>query len=240
VVGIDFSGASGSIASQLNAALNGSNLQFSGGSPLTGANPLSVPLTVLNSPNFSTITSASTTVTQTSLQSGNPQLALFTDNGSPYTGAITANGSEMTGLAGRISVNQGLVSDPSKLVAYNSTTAAGDPTRANFITQQLTTATFQYSPQTGVGSASAPFKGTMMSYMQQFIGQQGAAASAAQQLSDGQNVVLNPLQQKFTTASGVNMDDEMAHLLSLQNAYAANARVMSTVNQMYQTLMQAF
>jgi flagellar hook-associated protein 1 FlgK len=31
----------------------------------------------------------------------------------------------------------------------------------------------------------------------------------------------------------------MAHLLSLQNAYAANARVMSTVNQMYQTLMQA-
>ena len=31
----------------------------------------------------------------------------------------------------------------------------------------------------------------------------------------------------------------MAHLLSLQNAYAANARVMSTINQMYQSLMQA-
>ena len=31
----------------------------------------------------------------------------------------------------------------------------------------------------------------------------------------------------------------MAHLLSLQNAYAANARVLSTVNQMYQTLMQS-
>lgn len=240
VVGIDFSGASGSIASQLNAALNGSNLQFSGGSPLTGANPLSVPLTVLNSPNFSTINSASTTATQTSLQSGNPQLLLFTDNGSPYTGAINANGSQMTGLAGRIAVNQGLVADPSKLVAYSATISAGDATRANFISHQLTAATSQYSPQTGVGSASAPFKGTLLSYMQQFIGQQGAAASAAQQLSDGQKVVLNTLQQKFTTSSGVNIDDEMAHLLSLQNAYAANARVMSTVNQMYQTLMQAF
>jgi flagellar hook-associated protein 1 FlgK len=30
----------------------------------------------------------------------------------------------------------------------------------------------------------------------------------------------------------------MAHLLSLQNAYAANARVMSTVKQMFDTLMQ--
>jgi flagellar hook-associated protein 1 FlgK len=36
------------------------------------------------------------------------------------------------------------------------------------------------------------------------------------------------------------MDDEMAHLLSLQNAYSANARVMSTVNELYKTLMQAF
>lgn len=239
-IGIDFSGASGSIASQLNAALNGSNLQFSGGSPLTGADPLSVPLTVLNNPNFSTINSASTTITQTSLQSGNPQLMMFTDNGSPYTGATMANGSQMTGLAGRITVNQSLVADPSMLVAYSSTSSAGDATRANFITQQLTAATSQYSPQTGVGSTGAPFKGTLLSYMQQFIGQQGAAASAAQQLSDGQTVVLNTLQQKFSTSSGVNIDDEMAHLLSLQNAYAANARVMSTVNQMYQTLMQAF
>jgi flagellar hook-associated protein 1 FlgK len=75
--------------------------------------------------------------------------------------------------------------------------------------------------------------------MQQFTSQQGAAASTAKQLADGQNVVLNTLQAKFTATSGVNMDEEMAHLLSLQNAYAANARVMSTVNQMYQTLMQA-
>jgi flagellar hook-associated protein 1 FlgK len=237
VVGIDFSGASGSIVSQLNAALSGSNLQFSGTPPFTASNPL----TVLNSPNFSTINSASVTTTQTSLTSGTPQLALFTDNGSPYTGAIGANGSQLTGLAGRLTVNNGLIADPSRLVVYSTSppTAAGDTTRADFITQQLMNATFQYSPQTGVGSSSTPFKGTLLSYMQQFTSQQGQAAQAASQLADGQNVVLATLQQKFTTTSGVNIDDEMAHLLSLQNAYAANARVMSTVNQMYQTLMQA-
>jgi flagellar hook-associated protein 1 FlgK len=237
VVGIDFSGASGSIVSQLNAALNGSNLQFTGTPPFTASSPLNV----LNSVNFSTIDSASVTTTQTSLTSGQPQLALFTDNGSPYTGAIGVNGSQITGLAGRLAVNTGLVADPSRLVVYSTSpqTAAGDTTRANFLTQQLTNATFQYSPETGVGSSSAPFKGTLLRYMQQFTSQQGEAAQAASQLADGQNVVLNTLQQKFSTSSGVNVDDEMAHLLSLQNAYAANARVMSTVNQMYQTLMQA-
>ncbi len=126
-------------------------------------------------------------------------------------------------------------------MVYNTSplTADGDSTRPNFLTQQLTNTTFQFSPQTGVGSASAPFKGTLLSYMQQFTSMQGAQAQSAQQLSDGQNVVLNTLQAKFTSTSGVNIDEEMAHLLSLQNAYAANARVLSTVNQMYQTLMQS-
>lgn len=232
VVGIDFSGASGSIVAQLNAALNPSNLQFSGGSP---------NLTVLNSAGFSSVNSASVTTTQTSLVGGSAELPLFNDNGAAYTGAITANGSQMTGLAGRLTVNSGLVLDPSRLVVYNTSpmTAAGDTTRADFITQQLTTAKYLYSPNTGVGSASAPYKGTLLSFMQQFTSQQGAAAQSASQLADGQNVVLNTLQQKMTATSGVNMDDEMAHLLGLQNAYAANARVMSTVSDMYKTLMQA-
>ena len=75
--------------------------------------------------------------------------------------------------------------------------------------------------------------------MQQFTSAQGAAADAAAKLADGQDVVLNTLQEKMSSTSGVNIDEEMAHLLLLQTAYSANARVMSTVNEMYQTLMQA-
>jgi len=231
VIGVDFSGASGTVAAQLNTALNASNLFFSGTSPLK----------VLNNAGFSTVDAVSVTTTVTSLTGGSAEVPLFTDNGSPYSGAISVTGNQITGLAQRFSVNNGLVADPSRLVIYNTTplTAAGDSTRADFLTKQLTASTYQYSPQGGVGSASAPFKGTLLSYMQQFTSQQGAAAQAASQLSDGQNVVLNTLQQKFTASSGVNIDEEMAHLLALQNAYSANARVMSTVNQMYQALMQA-
>jgi flagellar hook-associated protein 1 len=239
VVGIDFSHSPSTVLAQLNAALNGSNLLFSG-TPVAPANPTS--LTVLNNPGFATVNSASVTTTQSSLTSGAAQLPLFTDNGSPFTGAISSTGSQVTGLAGRLTVNNALVADPSRLVVFSTSplTASGDATRPNFINAQLTTANFLYSPQTGVGSTSAPFKGTLLAYMQQFTSQQGAAAQSAQQVSDGQNVVLNTLQAKFTATSGVNIDQEMAHLLSLQNAYAANARVMSTVNQMYTTLLQAF
>jgi flagellar hook-associated protein 1 FlgK len=231
VVGVDFSGASGTVAAQLNTALNSSNLFFSGTSPLQ----------VRNNAGFSTVDSVSVTTTVTSLTGGSAEVPLFTDNGTPYSGAVSSVGNQITGLAQRFSVNNGLVADPSRLVIYNTSplTASGDSTRADFITKQLTATTYLYAPQGGVGSASAPFKGTLLSYMQQFTSQQGAAAQAASQLSDGQNVVLNTLQQKFTASSGVNIDEEMAHLLSLQNAYSANARVMSTVNQMYQALMQA-
>ena len=50
--------------------------------------------------------------------------------------------------------------------------------------------------------------------------------------------MLNSLQQRFNDASGVNVDEEMANLLTLQNSYAANARVISAVKDMFDALMK--
>lgn len=233
VIGVSFAGGAASVASQLNAALNSANIQFtSSGSTLQILDGSGSGLTPINS--------ASTTTTMTSLTSGNAQLPLFTDNGVPYTGAITGNGSQMVGLAGRLSVNTALVGDPSRLIVYNTspTTAAGDTTRSDFILSQLTSGSYYYSPQTGIGSTSSPFKGTLLDFTQQFTSAQGQAAASAKQIADGQDVVLSTLQNKLNQSSGVNIDDEMAHLLALQNAYAANARVMSAVKDMFTSLLQ--
>ncbi len=51
-------------------------------------------------------------------------------------------------------------------------------------------------------------------------------------------MVVNSLQQRFNDESGVNIDQEMSNLLTLQNAYAANARVLTTIKDMFDTLMQ--
>ncbi len=233
VIGVDFSGGMASVVAQLNAALGGAGLQFS--------NPAGTTLQVLDDgvTNAVDITAASTTRTISASNSGAPQFALFTDGGAAYTGAIGAGGSQQTGFAARITVNTSLLSDPSQLIAYGASTASGDTTRPDFVLAQLTNASMYYSPQTGVGTATSPYKGTLLSYTQQFLSTQGNAAAAAQQLADGQNVVLNTLQQKMDATAGVNIDDEMAHLLALQNAYSANARVMSAVKDMYMALLQS-
>jgi flagellar hook-associated protein 1 FlgK len=238
VLGIDFSGGMASVVSQLNTALGSSaSLTFS------NTPPGSSTLRVLDdgAPNRSDVTAASVTKTVSSLTSGSAQLSLFTDGGVPYTGAITANGLQKTGLAGRISVNNALIGDPSRTIIYSTSplTAAGDTTRSDFILKQLTATTYRYSPDTGIGTTGAPFTGTLLNFAKQAISAQGEAANTAKQLADGQDVVLNTLKNKVSSTSGVNIDEEMAHLLALQNAYSANARVMSTVKDMYTALMQA-
>ncbi len=228
VIGVNFAGGMSSVVAQLNAAL-GSNLQFSNSGTV---------LQVVNNGSGNVVNSLSETSTVTSLTSGAAQLPLFTDGSEPITGAITSSGSQTTGLAGSIEVNPALVASPGSLVAYASDTTAGDPTRPNFILNQLTNASLTYSPATGVGTSSSPYSGTLNDYMSQVVSQQSQASNAATNLQQGQDTVVSALQQRFNDQSGVNIDTEMSNLIALQNAYGANARVMSTVQQMMATLLQ--
>jgi flagellar hook-associated protein 1 FlgK len=233
LIGVDFSGTPGSIVSQLNTALSGSHLQVTlSGSTLQVSGDGS---------SLATVNAASVTTTASSLTSGSPQLPLFTDGNSLYTGAITSGGSQMTGLAGRITVNAALLNNPQNLTVFSTSplTAPGDTTRSDFLFSQLTSLTSTYSPQTGLGSASAPFTGTITGFMQQFLSQQSNAATNATQLQQGQDVVVSTLQQKFNSVAGVSIDTEMSNLIALQNSYAANAHVMSVVQSMMNSLLQA-
>jgi len=230
-VGVNFSLGMASVVAQLNAALGPSGLSFSN----TGST-----LNLLGS-GTATVNAASTTTTSTAIAGGIPQLALFTDGNGPYTGQYTKNGPELTGLAGRISVNQAVTNNPSALSIYSTSpqTPAGDTTRSDFLFSQLTTGRFTFSPSTGLGSAAQPFTGSISNYLQSFISQQGNASTLATQLQQGQSVVVNTLQQKFDSTAKVNIDTEMSNLIQVQNTYAANAHIMSVVQSMMQTLLQA-
>jgi flagellar hook-associated protein 1 FlgK len=47
------------------------------------------------------------------------------------------------------------------------------------------------------------------------------------------------LQAQLASGSAVNMDAQMSQMIVLQNAYAANARVLSAVQSMWTQLTQA-
>ena len=236
VIGIDFSGTMADVVAQLNVAVGGI-LEFSNtGSTLRVLDGGGVNSFIDLAPSAPP---ASTTITQSSLTSGNLQIPLFTDGSSLYTGALTASGPQQRGLAGRINVNPAVLADASRLIVFSTTppTPSGDTKRADFILSQMTKGTYFYSPRTGVGSSGSPFKGTLMNFTQQFNNIQAAAADDAERVSEGQEVILNTLQGKMKK-SEVNMDAEMALLLELQNAYSANARVMNTVNDLFDKLLQ--
>jgi flagellar hook-associated protein 1 FlgK len=234
VIGLDFSGGTSSIVSQLNAALGSTSLQFS--------NPAGTTLRILDDGGLNKVdvNAVSAIKTATTFTGGTSNLPFFLDASTPYSGAIRSAGDQVVGLAGRIAVNANLLADPSKLVAYQTSpaTASGDPTRPNFIYDQLNSATIAFSPQSGIGSDAAPFSGSIESFLRQVISQQAQAAEAANNLKQGQDVVFNSLQQRFNDGAGVNIDEEMASLLSLQNSYAANARVLSAVKDMIDTLLR--
>lgn len=232
VVGIDFSGGIASVVAQIGNAIASTGM--------VASNPSGNTLRILDdgAGNIVNVNALSVTKTATGLQGGSAELPFFTDGSDPYTGAMGARGSQSIGFAGRISVNSLLAGDPSKLVAYAGSTASGDSTRPDFILRQLTTGVAQFSPDTGIGTAGTPFSGSITTFMRQVLSHQGEQASSASNLKQGQDVVLNSLQQRFNDSASVNVDQEMANLLTLQNSYAANARVMSAVNEMLKTLMQ--
>jgi flagellar hook-associated protein 1 FlgK len=167
-------------------------------------------------------------------------MPFFIDGGTGqlYTNAVTAGGAQKVGFAARIAINPALKANPGYLVQYAPGVAAGDPARANFIEQQLTSVSLTFSPATGIGTQSGPYSGSLADFIRQAVSMQGAAAENASRLNDGQEIVLNALQARFAERSSVNVDSEMANLLVLQTAYGANARVLSAVKEMIDALMR--
>jgi flagellar hook-associated protein 1 FlgK len=180
------------------------------------------------------------TVSSGGLQTGEKALPLFVDGGSSkaYTGLL--NGKDtINGLSGRLAVNANVVSDPAYLVNYDTDTPSGDGSRPKAILESLSSRGFYYSPDVGIGSSSAPYNGSVESFLNQVISTQGANAEIARQQSEGQDVVTSNLQTRYDNSRKVDLDTELSSLIQLQTAYSANARVMTVAKEMLDTLMNA-
>lgn len=68
-----------------------------------------------------------------------------------------------------------------------------------------------------------------------FVGTASAASAAAQTASSNAKALQAALTGKFSATSSVSVDKQMGTLVALQNAYAANAKVVSIAQSMWQT-----
>lgn len=234
VIGATPAATAANVQTALNAAGYGSGLTVSA----SGSN-----LRILDDGAAATrdVTGLSLTRTETSLTGGSAALPMFVDSiNGVYSGRFDVAGAELTGFAGRITLNSGLLSDPSRLVVMSTSplTDSGNPTRPNFLVDQLTQGRFSFSSTTGVSGTGTAYTGTLSGFTSAVIQNNGQQAEMAQQLKQGQDIVVSALQSRFDESAAVNIDQEMANLLVLQNAYGASARILSAVKEMYDYLMK--
>jgi flagellar hook-associated protein 1 FlgK len=71
------------------------------------------------------------------------------------------------------------------------------------------------------------------------VGVVGTVTQQANVAQTAQQAVVNQAQQQVSSVSGVNLDEEAANMLRWQQAYAAAAKVISTADSMFQTLLTA-
>ncbi len=195
-------------------------------------------------------------------------LTLFTDAaGTVPDTAQPYAGSAMIGFAGTIGVSASVALDPSLLrdgthaVSASAAGAAdftpnppGGPAAFIGMIDRVLDFTFGSQAQPGLawtpiatgglgpdGTLSSPFGAptTIEGYASLITATQTADSASAKAAVLGAKSMVDGLETRFSQRSGVDVDQEMAAMVTLQNAYAANARVMSTVQAMWDTLLGA-
>lgn len=73
---------------------------------------------------------------------------------------------------------------------------------------------------------------TMDNYFKDTIDKLGVQEQEAKKMVTNQETLLNSYTESKNATSGVSLDEEMANLVQFQHAYQANAKVIATVDQL--------
>lgn len=168
-----------------------------------------------------------------SLAAGEP--GLFTDAGAALTDPVDA------GLAGRISINSAVVPEEGgsvwRLRDGMSATVEGssnDATQLNAFVAAMATKT-SFDNALGLGDSA-----TLSDYMAGLIASQNTTRATAETSAETSAAAAMTVQETRLGFMGVNVDDELQQLVAIEQAYSANAQVMTTVMSMLDTLLESF
>jgi len=167
-----------------------------------------------------------------SLQSGLNTLAsqLITQVNSVYSAGYDLNGNTgqdlFTGAgASDIGVNSSVANDPTQFQAAGTAGAAGDNT--------IVLALAQLGGQNIAGLSNQTFSGRYA----QTVSDLGSAISSVNEQLGNSQAVSQMLTNERASTSGVSTDTEMTNLIQYQKAYEASAELITTLNQMLQTVV---
>jgi flagellar hook-associated protein 1 FlgK len=183
------------------------------------------------------VTGLTTRGSATGMQQGDLAMALFVDQGnSAFTDNLDTNPPQIVGFAARISVNPAVVTDNRLLVQYDIDHTLGDAARPEYILDQLNSMSFISGTTPAANEGRHQLNGTVEQLIEQVLNYQGTTIGSALTARDNRQLTLDTISTQMESEYGVNLDEEMARLTELQSAYAANARVVSVVKELLDTL----
>jgi flagellar hook-associated protein 1 FlgK len=175
---------------------------------------------------------------------GNPNaVGLFTWSGAP---AIPAAGTLVNGIAGSIKVNAAMDpaagGDPAKLRDGGANGAAyvvntdGGPSYASLLISygDRLDQPMAFSAAAGITSTSS-----VTTYSANAIGWFEGVRQQASTAADSKEALATRTAEALSNDTGVNVDTEMSLMLDLEHTYQASARILNTVNEMLDALLQA-
>jgi len=80
-------------------------------------------------------------------------------------------------------------------------------------------------------------EGTPEDFMKSLISMMGIDAQQAYQFTNTQEVIINQITNRRLSVQGVSLNEEMANMVRYQHAYTAAAKMISTLDAIYDTLV---
>lgn len=139
----------------------------------------------------------------------------------------TGNAFFQGATAATIALDPAIAGSTDRIAA--SATAAGLPGGAD---AAVAVAQLQYVVQ-AIGTATTTLDG----FYGQFVAKIGVDADRANRLHQVQSGVLDAARARRDGVSGVNMDEEMTDMVRFQKSYNAAARMITTLDQMLETII---
>lgn len=168
---------------------------------------------------------------------------LFTWPGAP---AVPPTGTVVSGLASSISLNAAIdparSGQPSRLrdggvngaaYVYNTSGGAGFSARLTGLINGLTT------PQAFDPATQLDTQTSLRAFAEQSTGWIEARRQEATIGAELQSAVKTRASDALQKVTGVSIDEEMSQMLELERSYQASAKLISTVDSMYASLLQA-
>jgi flagellar hook-associated protein 1 FlgK len=168
---------------------------------------------------------------------------LFTWSGGP---AIPASGTLSSGIAGTLKVNSAVVPAEGGTISrlrdggingasykYNTTGAAGYSDRLSGLIDQAS-ATRSFS-----GASGLEVSASLTDFSTASVGWLEDQRQSTSDTADYQSALLTRVSTARSNAVGVNLDDEYAQQLQLEQSYQASSKLINVVNSLFQALLDA-